>query len=163
MKRNLPCSAFLLTILFLIFSCSSSDDSGGLSGTDLSISELQGSWTVTSLVFGKLCDPGVDCPVEEVDVIEEGATATLTIQGNGRFTILSAIPGGGSETITGQMSFDEDLLVLEFDDVPGEEEYYGIQLSNNGNTLAINGNAEYDFDGDGTDEPANLNLVCSRN
>ena len=67
--------------------------------------------------------------------------------------------GQAPETSTGQLSFDEDLLVVEFDDDPGEEEFFGIQTT--ATTLSISGNAAYDLDNDGIDEPtlAELDFV----
>ena len=163
MKNNSFAGLMLLFFAFLLVSCSSDDSGGGtLTGTELSISDIQGTWNVTSFVFVKVCDPGVDCPVVEVDLIEEGATATFVIQNNGAFTITSTVPGSGQEIITGQMSFDEDLLVIEFDDSPGEDDYFGIQLTNNKNNLSISGPVEYDFDMDGTDEPAEVNITLVR-
>ncbi len=147
-----------ISIFMLFGSCSSDDGGGSLTGTNISISDIQGSWNVTSFVF----DRAAEGPVLRIDLIEEGATASMTIQSNGRFTINSTVPGGGQETITGQMSFDEDILLIEFDDDPGEEEFFSIQLTNNDNTLTISGPAEYDFDDDGMDEPAFVTIVFVR-
>ncbi|WP_222983810.1 hypothetical protein [Flagellimonas meishanensis] len=141
----------LLLLLFFVLSCSD-DDGTSLEGTDISISDIQGNWNAIRAIFG-LAGEG---PVVEFDVLEEGGSATLAIQANGRFTLTLNIPGEGVDTITGQMSFDEDLLVVEFDDSPGESEFFGIQST--ATTLSINGPAEFDFDGDGTDEPAEVEL-----
>lgn len=158
MKTSIIRSLSLIALFILIASCSSDDSGGSLTGTNISISDIQGSWTVTSFVF----DRAAEGPVLRIDLIDEGITASMTIQSNGRFTITSTVPGGGQDSISGQMSFDEDLLLVEFDDEPGEEEFFSIQLTNNDNNLLISGPAEYDFDEDGTDEPAIVSISLVR-
>jgi hypothetical protein len=61
------------------------------------------------------------------------------------------------------MAFDEDLLVIFFDDDPGEFEFFGI--NHNEPNLSIqggNGSAEFDFDGDGIKEPADVDFEFVR-
>jgi len=160
MRTSVLCTVFLLT--FTIFSCSSDDSGKANTDGGLSIADIQGNWTATSFVFEKSCDPGMDCPAESVDLIDQGITATMMIESDGQFTILSTQPGGGGEAISGQMSFDEDLLVITFDDSPGEDDFFGVQLTNNDNNLRIEGPVEYDFDMDGNDEPATVTITLVR-
>jgi hypothetical protein len=86
----------------------------------------------------------------------------MVIQSNGRFTIPFNDSGGGQGITSGQQSFDEDPLLIAFDDSPGEEGYFGIQRTNNDNNRRHSGPAEYDFDGDGTDEQAQATLIFVR-
>ena len=52
----------------------------------------------------------------QVDLIAEGGTVTLNIQSSGRFTLTITKQGMSPETTTGRMAFDEDLLVVFFDE-----------------------------------------------
>ncbi|GJM28290.1 MAG: hypothetical protein DHS20C17_09250 [Cyclobacteriaceae bacterium] len=140
-------------LLFFIFSCSSDEqEEFSLVGTNTSIAAMSGNWNATSAIFSKPIGQ-----VMEVDIVAEGGTATLNIQSNGRFNLTITQQGESPEITTGDLRFDEDLLVVFFDDDPGEWEYFGI--SHNDPNLSIddrNATGEFDFDGDGTLEPANL-------
>lgn len=139
-------------LTFLLFTSCGSDDGPSLTGTGISISDIQGNWTATRAVFD-IAGTGAS---QRIDVVEEGGSVTLSIQANGRFTLSVTVPGRSAEVSTGQLGFDEDLLVVTYDDDPDEEEFFGIQSTST--TLSINGSAEFDFDGDGTEEPARAEL-----
>ncbi len=146
---------YLITLLLVIFSCSSDEDEDdfSLNGTNTSIAALAGNWNATSAIFG-FAGEG---PVMEYDVVAEGGSAALNIQSNGRFTLTIIQPGQSPENTTGDLRFDEDLLVVFFDDDPGEWEYFSI--THNEPNLSIsdsNATGEFDFDGDGILDPANL-------
>ena len=88
----------------------------------------------------------------------------MNIQTNGRFTITVTPLGESAQVTTGQMGFDEDLLVIIFDSDPEEFEFFGITHNEPVLTIAGgNGAAEYDFDGDGLDEEAFVDFVFERN
>ena len=140
-------------------SCNSEEDGPdcSLQGTKLSMSDISGSWTATSATFFTISDP-----IETVDVVAEGGTVTLSIQSNGSFTLTIVESGGPSDVSSGDFCFDEDLLVVRFDgDAADDWEYYRVQLTG-GNNLSIGGPAEFDFDGNGTDEPAEIELSLVR-
>lgn len=138
-------------IILILVSCGS-DDGPSLTGTNISISDIQGNWTATRAVF----DIASTGPSMRVEVVKDGGTVTLQIQGNGRFTLTVTVMGRAPEVSTGQLGFDEDLLTVSFDDDPDDFEFFGIQ--NTSTTLSINGPAEFDFDGNGTEEPARVEL-----
>lgn len=147
----------LLTLASLvIFLSCGSDDGPSLVGTDISIADIAGNWSATSAVF----DIATAGPSIRVDVVEEGGSVILQIQNNGRFTLTVTVMGRAPEVSTGQMGFDEDLLTVSFDDDPDDFEFFGIQHTVT--TLSINGPAEFDFDGDGTQEPAIVGLIFIR-
>lgn len=80
-----------------------------------------------------------------------------------RFTLTVTEQGEAPETTTGRMAFDEDLLVIFFDDDPEEWEYFSI--THNEPNLSIsggNGSAEWDFEGNGTEEQADVGFVFER-
>ncbi|MEZ4811354.1 MAG: hypothetical protein R2819_13430 [Allomuricauda sp.] len=139
------------SLLLLLASCGS-DEGDPLVGSEISISDIQGNWNAIRAVFD-IAGTGAS---QSIDIVEEGGTVTLQIQSNGRFTLTVTQQGESPEVSQGQMSFDEDLLVVEFDDSSGDWEYFSIQSSSS--TLSISGPAEFDFDGDGTEEAATADL-----
>ena len=147
---------------FFILACSSSDEEGdefSLVGTNTSIAEMAGNWNATTGLF-QSASLG---PATETDVVAEGGTVTLSIQTTGQFSITVQEAGRTPDTSTGRMAFDEDLLVIFFDDDPGEFEFFGI-IHNEPN-LSIqggNGSAEFDFDFNGIKEPANVDFEFVR-
>ena len=149
-----------LTVGFcLLFACSDDEDDFSLVGTETSIAEMAGNWNATQGFFSKAATG----PVMEADVVADGGSITLNIQNNGRFTITITELGSAPETTTGRMAFDEELLVIFFDDDPEEFEFFVVD--HNEPNLSIsggNGSVEFDFDGDGVDEPANIGFVFVR-
>lgn len=147
---------------FLLLSCSS-DDGEVMSdtGPDFSISELAGTWNATSLTFsfsgsGTVPDPS------SYDVVADGGSASMVVQSSGRFTLTVTPNGEPSESFGGRMYFEDgEFFAIQFDDDPPDDPtYFGAALS--GNTFTLNGGpdtAEWDFDGDGNDEPASVYLV----
>ena len=153
MTRNRLLHALLLLPLLLVAACDGgSDDDFSLVGTNLSVSDIAGAWVATRAAFS----PEADGPAQEVDLVAQGGTVTLNIQNNGRFTLTLSLPGAPPETATGRLGFDEDLLVVSFDDDPDDFDFFGIQATPT--TLSVQGPGEFDFDGDGTDEAARLEL-----
>ncbi len=155
--------AYLFNLLFFICSILVSCDDGegdefSLVGTNTSISALTGNWNATKALFGNTTGP-----VVAVDVVAEGGSVTLNIQGTGRFTLTITQQGETPENVTGRMAFDEDLLVIFFDDDPEEWEYFSITHSEPDLMVSGgNGSAGFDFDGDGTDEPADIDFEFVR-
>ncbi len=158
-------SYFSLSTLFfcsIILTYCSSDEEGdefSLVGTNTSIAEMAGNWNATKGVF-QSASLG---PASQTDVVGEEGSVTLSIQTTGQFSITVKEAGRTPKTSTGRMAFDEDLLVIFFDDDPGEFEFFGIV--HNEPNLSIqggNGSAEFDFDGDGSKEPANVDFEFVR-
>ncbi|MEO1012903.1 MAG: hypothetical protein AAFX53_16510 [Bacteroidota bacterium] len=145
----------------LLISCSEEGEGPdcSLQGTNLSISDISGNWNANSAVFGLAADG----PVGEIDVVADGGSVTLNIQSGGRFTLNISQPGEPSDISPGSLCFDEDLLVVNFDeDGPDEYEFFGIQFNSSTNTLTIEGPTTFDFDGDGQLEPVRVLLVLTR-
>ena len=152
-------------IILFLFACSSDDgDEMSNTGPAFSISDLQGNWNATSVLFSYSGSEPFPDPFS-YDVIAEGGSATLTVQSNGRFTISLQLPGGGTESFSGRMYFEEgEFFAIQFDDDPPDDPtYFGESLV--GDVFTLNGGpdtAEWDFDGDGNDEPASVRLVFER-
>jgi len=155
----------LYSLLFIIlfcgmFGCSEEGaDDFSLVGTNISVSDISGSWNATQAIFSRT-GPG---PGAQVDVVAEGGSVTLQIQNDGRFTVTVTESGEAPEISTGRLGFDEDLLVISFDDDPEEFEFFGITHNEPNMTIqGGNGSAGFDFDGDGVEEAANIDFVLVR-
>jgi len=76
-------------------SCSSDDEEFKISleGPSLSVSDFTGTWVAFQAVFETFDGSNL-----RLDVIEEGGSATLAVQANGRFTITINTPDQGSAT-----------------------------------------------------------------
>ena len=162
MKFSSTFFSLLFASLLWVYACSSDDeddDEFTINGTNIAMADIAGNWNATRAVF----DSRATGPAMQVDVVDEGGTVTMNIQANGQFSITVTEVGEPADITTGQLRFDEDLLVIFFDDDPGEFEFFGI--THNEPILTIsggNGSAEFDFDGDGTDEPADVDFVFTR-
>ena len=144
--------------------CSSDSDGDEQSdtGPDFAISELQGTWVATNLTFS-YSEAGERPDPDFVNIIDEGGSASMTVQSGGRFALTIAPTDRAAFIVSGRMFFEEgEFFAIEFD---GEDdyEYFGATLS--GNTFTINGGpntAEYDLDLNGTDDPCSVYLVLVR-
>lgn len=152
----------MLLALFIV-ACSSDDDEDAQvdQGPDFAISELAGTWNATSLTFSFSGQGAVPEP-SFYDLIAEGGSATITVQSSGRFTLNVMPMGEPAESFSGLMYFENgEFFAIQFDeDPPNDPTYFGATLG--GNTFSLNGGpdtAEWDFDGDGNDEPASVDLV----
>lgn len=158
MKKHL----LLLLAVFVAFamiSCSSDDDDEiSDTGPDFAISELQGDWIATEMVFSYSEANNVPDP-DSADIIGEGGSGSMTVLSSGSFTLTIDPSDRPAFNTSGRMFFEDgEFFAIQFsDDPPGDYEYYGATLS--GNTFTINGGpgtAEYDLDLDGTDDPCNV-------
>ncbi len=143
--------AFAAPLAALALGCGG-DEGTGPGG--ITIADLAGTWDATTATFEGVVGSGF------VDVIADGGSVTLTITGDGRFTFVLTLPGESPETASGTMHFEEDALVMTFDDDPSDPTFFIFFFSDD--TLTLAGEDEFDFDDDGVDEPAILTLVLQR-
>jgi len=139
-----------LSLVFLV-GCEDDDDDFSSSGNKLSISDIQGNWIATSATF---------TAPQFTDILAEGATVTLAIQSNGRFTFTMMMPGEPDDVTTGKLGFDGDFLAVRFDDGQEEASFF-ISLINE--ILTLRGQTELDLDGNGVDDFGILELIMERN
>jgi hypothetical protein len=146
-----------------IASCSSDSDEDGQSdtGPDFAISELQGTWTATTIFFSYSEVNNVPDP-DSASIIDEGGSGSMTVQSGGRFTLTIDPFDRAAFTIGGRMFFEDgEFFAIQFDGDPaGDYEYFGATLA--GNTFRIlggPGTAEYDLDLNGTDDPCSVSMV----
>ena len=141
----------ILAVFTLFTSCSDDDEDLSQTGTNLSVSDIAGSWTATSATFSG---------PEFFNLLADGGTVTLVIQNNGRFTFTMKVPGETDEVSTGKLGFDGEYLAVIFDDDPGEEASFFISLVNN--ILTLRGQTEMDLDGNGKEDFGILELIMKR-
>jgi hypothetical protein len=120
-------------------------------GEDIVVEDLIGTWNATEFVFSNFEDP-----VTDVDVIDLGGEVTIIIRADNTYTVQLELPGAEPEEVDGEWVLNGD--VLTFDEGTADETVFNISLS--GTTLTIHTeDLEFDFDEDGTDEPAQLDAT----
>lgn len=142
----------LLGVLIpLLVACADDDDLTGPVNNN-----LVDTWDATAIQLVSVANPG-----ESVDLISRGANGRLVLQSNGDFGLSIGIPGEPTEFGNGTWS-STDVLKLDF----GEGDIQGtwqFDINLNGNTLQLTGaDSEWDFDDNGTEDPAKLNLTLVR-
>ena len=148
---------------FLLLSCSSSNEDDPedvlLKIGDFPISELAGNWEVTQAQFS--------VNTVSVDVVQDGGTASMTVQSNGRFTLTLDPVDRAAYTVSGEMFWEKweqaFFFAIVWDTYPDDWDTYGHTWD--GTTFTINGGpdtGEYDFDNDGDAEPCTLHFTFVR-
>jgi hypothetical protein len=146
---------------FLLLSCSDEAESVDdlVKEGDFNISELAGNWEAT---YARFSDN-----VQQVEIIGDGGTASMSVQSSGRFTITVNPAERASYTVSGEMFWEKFegtyYFAIEWANYPGDWDTYGATLT--ATTLDINGGSEsgeYDFDNDGNFEPCSISLKFVR-
>ncbi len=162
LKTVKPVFSTLMVVLMTIFiSCSNDGDevSISLDGPVLSVSDFSGTWNATTAIFENFDGS------QRLEIVAEGGSATLVVQNNGRYTLTLNISGLGTDVTSGELGFNEDeygdRLIVVFDGEP-REDYEVFNISLNGGVLSLSGVTTFDFTGNGTEEPAVIDLVMVR-
>jgi len=151
---------FLISLISLTFSCDKDDDKDALTkdGPFL-ISELSGNWEATKAQFS--------VNTVSVDVVDDGGTASMSVQSNGRFTLSLDPEDRNAYTVSGEMFWEEwkqtFYFAIVWDDYPNDWDTYGHTFD--GTTLSFNGGAdtgEYDFNNDGDMESCSIHFIFVR-
>jgi hypothetical protein len=114
--------------------------------------DIAGTWEATSFVFTSVEDPS-----ESIDVIDAGGSLRVTFDADGTYE-LSVTFGGSTDTDDGTYTIDGNDITLDNVDDPISGT---IEVSGDTMTLNLTG-AEFDFDEDGTDDPATIVIVLTR-
>jgi len=122
---------------------------------ETSVADLEGTWEGVEVLFISLPDEA-----DTVDVIPDGGSLTLIIDDDGRYGLALSLPGDLPALENGTVFIDEGRLILIGDSPLSDTLIFIFELT--GNTLILSGNGEYDFDGDGNDDPAAIEAELQR-
>jgi hypothetical protein len=123
----------------------------GDSPSAVQLSDLVGAWTITTLEFRE------QGGTARVDLIgDRGATATMTVESDGTFSLTVTEPGLPPATDTGTITLSANEIVLA---IGGDSSQGTIARDGDTVTMDLDGGVEFDFDEDGVDEAATLRLV----
>ncbi len=96
-------------------------------------------------------------PATSVNLAAQGVSASLVLNADNTFRTTLAIPGQPDEVSTGTWSASGDVLTLRQSAPFNSTFEFNYVLS--GNKLTLTGaDSEWDFNADGTPEPAKLNV-----
>lgn len=113
---------------------------------------LVGRWESTEMLMISEADPE-----QVVDLVQAfDATFTLDVEPSGRYMAELALGGGTPQSETGSLAVEGDSLVFTPDAGPVSRSRFEVR--EDGRILALDGDAEFDFDGDFEAEPATLHL-----
>lgn len=127
----------------------------GDDGTGPSAESLAGTWTATAFEYVSTADPG-----DRVELIGLGGTLVTEIRSGGTYSYVFTLPGQPTETSTGTWSSTADTFTMH---ESGSTFALTFDMVLSGNTLTLTGaDTEYDFDLDGVDDDAELNLTLVR-
>ena len=121
--------------------------------SSIEVADLAGTYTATKLEFVSVADPSV-----KFEAIAAGITVDLVITSGGDYTTTIHSPGDPDDVTTGTVVLDGNKITLNSSDPTSGT------FTLNGNTLTVHitTGAEFDFDQNGTDDPATVNAVFLR-
>ncbi|GEM_PF-2118128 len=147
----------LLLIVVFVGGCDAIADltGGGDDKNDNPLDKLVGSWSCTQYVLTSQADDS-----QSVDLIAGGLSISISITSEGGFTYYETEQGESPSIDTGTVSVSGDTLWITSE---GDEATYGFLYTLSGNTLTLSeSQEEYDFNDDGTEEPATGVLTFER-
>jgi hypothetical protein len=162
LKKTLVFSTAL--ILFVVSSCSKDESESELfkEGGPFEFSELAGNWEATDAHFLR---PNTNSGVE---IVGDKGSVSLTVQSNGKCTFTIDPFDCEAYTESGEMLWElyneEYFLEIVWNDSPGEGSSFRAELTDTTFSLFCGPEkcVEYDFNCDGTPEPATLSFSFIR-
>lgn len=143
--KKLSAIAIIMMLLLLALSGCSDDSTSPNNGIS-----IQGTWDVTEYKYISDADPTVTFDF----LTEFGASFTMTVNENGAYTMSGTVQGV-------PFSFSGTFTEDEGGDISADDPNTTVTVTNNTITM-VSTDEEWDFDGDGTDEPANLRVVYTK-
>jgi hypothetical protein len=149
--RGLPKLWLLSLVAVAALGCGDdSDDPGGPGNPagpgELTQADIAGTWNITRLNYQEHA-PG---DREYDEIADGGATATMTIDAEGDYTLLMTL-GEEQETATGNFEVTDDGVIETSDGEDPQDWVFMLE----GNTLTgENADGEFDFDLEGGEEEA---------
>lgn len=123
---------------------------GGGTDVDPALAPFVGDWQATQLVLTSVANPQVS-----PDLIALGATFTLNVQPSGQYTAI-LIYAEQASTEIGTIRVSGNTVTLNRD-FPGRGTTNAVYAFS-GNRLTLDGDSEFDFNLDGTPEPAVVHM-----
>lgn len=149
MKRITFFAGVFLTAC-LIFSCESNSTEPKSSQGNVP-QEMVGTWHAAQYIMTDKSNP-----LNQVDLISFGLQVTLIIQNSGHYQSNMIIPGDTTYVDTGMLSLSGTQLTVDSD----SEAPTTMTCEMSGNHMTLTDpNSEFDFNDDGTDEPATATVV----
>jgi hypothetical protein len=128
---------------------------GGDGGNGPGASEIEGTWNATKMLF-----VSKTAPQQSVDLIALGATGVLVLDPSKAFSFTLTPPGGPAEVQTGTWKLSGTVLTVT---PTGAAFNWQFNITLTATTLKLAGaDVDYDFNDDGTDEPAKLTIEATR-
>lgn len=115
--------------------------------------DLAGTWRSTTFEFTSKADPSL-----KADLAAQGVVVTFEIRSDGAITITQT-EGGNTSTDSGTISVTGNAVTIVSNGDPASG-----TIERDGDTLTLNltDGPEFDFDGDGSEEPATVLAVFSK-
>lgn len=164
--KKLTKYVMLLMVLFVAVSCGEDEPELIVSkdGGPFEISELTGSWEAIRANFYSVESPN------EVDIVQQGGSLSLTVQSNGRCTFIFDPADREAITVSGEMFWGnyegDEALVIVWDDSPDEGSFFQTMwmfLTATNFQLGCSSECgEYDFNNNGTFEVCDLDFEFIR-
>lgn len=137
----------------LLSSCGGSSDPVV---ADPAVAPFVGDWNATALVVTSVANPDV-----HPDLIALGATFSINVQPSGQYTAI-LIYAGQPNTQIGQVSVSGSRITLHPEVPPGEPDATSTYSFPDADHLVLDGETEFDFNLDGTPEPALAHIELAR-
>jgi hypothetical protein len=137
----------VLSSLGLILGACSDDGTG-----PAELQPLVGTWRATELTLTNLANPDTS-----VDLIEQGATFTLSILATGQYSASLVIFGQPGQEV-GTVSVSGNRITIAPNGGSPTTGTWTLQ----GNTLIVDGDTEFDFNVDGIPEDASVHMELIR-
>jgi hypothetical protein len=147
-RRN--AAASLVAALGLLVGCGGSEPAR----PDPEISPLVGDWEAVVLEMRHALAP------TSLDLIESGASFTINIQPSGQYTAILFFLGQ-NQTELGQVEVSGERITIS-PNVPGGQPATTGTFTFQGELLVVDGATEFDFDLDGTADPAQVHMELQR-
>jgi hypothetical protein len=119
------------------------------------LESLSGTWDIVKFEY-----VNVENSSQRVDLVALGLTGTVNLNDNGQYSATTEEPGFPPETATGTWSYTVDTFTLQETGSSGDATF-DLNLGNDVLTLT-GADSEFDFDDDGTPEPAKWNITLER-
>lgn len=149
LRRLLMASA-----LTVVTACGDGGTGPGGDGPDPALAPFVGDWRASAMVLTNKANPSV-----APDLIQEGAEFTINVQPSGQYTAILLYMQSSSTEI-GKLSVSGNTVILERTFPSPETSSATYQFS--GSQLVLDGDSEFDFNLDGSPEPAQAHIVLEK-